>query len=379
MHEKNNIDKRIAIKEISLVERSIKEVPSSTVEGREVSSPRPHVLHKAMSFSSTSPTTWTESLLLESEEWPSVAEYTYDHFAVSDAIAWLMGHHLKSIIVIFVLLFAVLVLFFAILFFFDRESVVAPHSRVPSFGDCCWLSLQTFTTIGYGSLSPYSTYTHVICAMNSFLGILYTAVLTSVFMAHLMTPKAHWKISDVLCIHRDEEGRLLLKGRTVFAPGKIYYDMEVVMQIILIKRNHDTSIKNTVLGDCRMETPKSIFTGCSWEFTHLIDETSPLYPHVSNDVKTLTDIKEIYIKMQGKDPNLQSLATLAKRYDPLAVMMNEEFENMVQSRETNSKSFKRRITEKIAGLFLWKEKRAESSIVLNASKLSDTKPTVLDS
>ena len=83
--------------------------------------------------------------------------------------------------------------------------------------------------------------------------------------------------------------------------------------------------------------------------------------------------------MQGKDPNLQSLATLAKRYDPLAVMMNEEFENMVQSRETNSKSFKRRITEKIAGLFLWKGKRAESSIVLNASKLSDTKPTVLDS
>ena len=151
------------------------------------------------------------------------------------------------------------------------------------------------------------------------------------------------------------------------------------MQVILIKRNHDGSIKNTVLGDCRMETPKSIFTGCSWEFTHLIDENSPLSSHVSGDVKTLTDIKEIYVKMQGKDPNLQSLATSAKRYDPLAITMNEDFENMIQSREANSKSFKRRITERFAGLLLWKDKKAESPIILNASKLSDTRPMVLDS
>jgi inward rectifier potassium channel len=293
--------------------------------------------------------------------WPEVEEYSFDHFAVSDGIAWLMGHSLKNILAIFVGLFVGLILGFGVLFYFDRGGVSGPREYA-SFADCVWLSLQTFTTIGYGVLSPRSFYTHVLTAVNSFLGILYTAVLTSVFMAHLMTPKAHWKVSDVMVLHRDLDDptrrRVVLEGRIVLAPGRIYYDMEARMQLQYYSRHlhgpKKGEIKGALTRDLKLASGSVIVRGSMWFFQHVVDEQSPLYDKIAGDLESVTDLRSITLKVQGKDPRLQSLATVAKIFEPDSIILNDEFQDLVEKR-TND--------------------RKEERNVVVASKLSLTKKT----
>jgi inward rectifier potassium channel len=272
------------------------------------------------------------------DAFPEVEDYPFDSFEVSDAVAWVMGKSLLSILGISLVLFALSVFFFGLLFAVDLDGIHTPTGERADLMECTWLSVHTFTTIGYGALYPKSTYTHLVATANSFAGILYTAVLTSVFMAHLMTPKAHWKLSDVLVIHRDEDGRIVLEGRMVFAPDRIYLDMQAHMQVTAFIRHsigspQGNSIKGTITKDCKLDTPTVLIRDRMWSIMHVIDQDSPLYSHVPANLSNLQDVCDITVKVEGKDPRLQSLATSAKIYNSYdGILMKEEFQELVVSR-----------------------------------------------
>ena len=91
-----------------------------------------------------------------------------------------------------------------------------------------------------------------------------------------------------------------------------------------------------------------------WFFQHVVDEQSPLYDKIAGDLESVTDLRSITLKVQGKDPRLQSLATVAKIFEPDSIILNDEFQDLVEKR-TND--------------------RKEERNVVVASKLSLTKKT----
>src|SRR5215203_1465433 len=50
------------------------------------------------------------------------------------------------------------------------------NARPGSFADDFWFSVQTFATIGYGNLSPGTTYAHLLVTVESFGGMLAVAL-----------------------------------------------------------------------------------------------------------------------------------------------------------------------------------------------------------
>lgn len=61
-------------------------------------------------------------------------------------------------------------------------------AREGNFADVFFFSVQTFSTIGYGYMAPTSNYVHMISLVESFVGIVFTAVVTGSLFAKLSKP-----------------------------------------------------------------------------------------------------------------------------------------------------------------------------------------------
>ena len=257
--------------------------------------------------------------------------YHFDKFAVSDAIGFLMSHSLGKILLFFFISFVGVIGIFGLLLSITPDGIVTPHGGDANKLECCWLSLQTFTTIGYGSLSPKKRWAHFVVSADAFVGQLYVAVLTTVFLAHLMTPHAHWKVSDVVCVYQNTNGQFVLEARFLIAPGKVYYDVETFMQVEMNDSVTDPDQEvssGTIVMDLHVEHEFALIrTGIS-SIKHIIDERSPLKYLVDNGITSLENLSTICVKVSCKDPRLQSMASSAKQFDPDAIVMNEHFAEM---------------------------------------------------
>ena len=86
-----------------------------------------------------------------------------------------------------------LVLFFAMLVYVEPGGAGVDDSldRELSFGLVCTFSLQTLSTIGYGSLSPSSAWVDTLVAIESVVGLFYVTLATGLLFARVSRPIVH--------------------------------------------------------------------------------------------------------------------------------------------------------------------------------------------
>ncbi|MFK7801637.1 MAG: ion channel [Anaerolineae bacterium] len=92
---------------------------------------------------------------------------------------------------------------------------VGPDSVVNSNGTWAegfYFSVQTFSTIGYGSMSPNSTWAHALVTLESFIGLVAVALGTGLIFAKFSRPSARINFSNTMVIHK-RNGILTLNFR----------------------------------------------------------------------------------------------------------------------------------------------------------------------
>jgi len=151
----------------------------------------------------------------------------------------------------------------------------AQVTHATGFLDLFWFSVQTMATIGYGYLSPADQLANAIVTVESFFGILYTAVITGVIFARFSTPRARVLFSKVAIIS-DHDGRRSLMFRManerstaiVEATARAYLVRdETLANGESIRRIHDLSLRRNTSPVFNM----------SFLVVHPIDDRSPLY------------------------------------------------------------------------------------------------------
>ena len=70
-----------------------------------------------------------------------------------------------------------------------------------SFWDAFWFSVQTLSTIGYGSMSPTGWLTNAVATVESFIGLVVVAVGTGLMFAKFSRPTARVAFSDSVIVH----------------------------------------------------------------------------------------------------------------------------------------------------------------------------------
>jgi inward rectifier potassium channel len=198
----------------------------------------------------------------------------------------------------FVVYLAMNLIFASILWFGDAQILNAG----PSFADRFFFSVQTMATIGYGNLAPGDLLAHGVVTLESFVGVVYTAVVTGVFFAKFSTPSARVAFSRS-CVVADIEGVPTLMFRCANARNTALVEATVT---VTLTRNEVLEDGERVrrLYDLELRRNTSPMFALSWTVMHPIVPGSPL--HGRSPAQVEAENVAILCTMTGIDDSLAS-------------------------------------------------------------------------
>lgn len=170
--------------------------------------------------------------------------------------------------------FAFLVLngIFAALYVLEPGSIAnaRPHSIVDAF----FFSVQTMSTIGYGALSPGSTWGNAIVTLEAATGMVCVAVMTGLVFAKLSRPRSGIMFSRNLLL-TSMNGKRVLMLRAANTRGNEVMDASVTLSVLMDEvtpeGHHFRRVRDLSL--VRSRTPVFML---SWTIMHEVDTDSPL-------------------------------------------------------------------------------------------------------
>lgn len=161
------------------------------------------------------------------------------------------------------------------------------------FMSAFFFSAQTFTTVGYGHISPSGIATNLLASIQALLGFMALAIGTGVLFGRFSRPVARVAFSDRMVV-APYQSDMSLQFR--IANRRSNNLLEVVATVILstVEPSGDTLVrKYTYLA---LERDVVQFLPLTWTVVHVIDENSPLWGKGPDDlaqkkVEFLVDIK----------------------------------------------------------------------------------------
>jgi inward rectifier potassium channel len=175
----------------------------------------------------------------------------------------------------------------------DHLNGIEKGSDWHNYIECFFFSFQTFTTVGYGHVSPSGTLTSSVAAFESFLGVLTLALAAGVFYGRFSKPKSFLKFSDIALIAPYKTGAALM-FRTVAYKNNQLTDAEVKLLIAMkVKRNGEE--KNEFYS-MDVEFSKINSLVLNWTIVHPINENSPIYGMSLEELKDVSAEVLVYLK-----------------------------------------------------------------------------------
>jgi inward rectifier potassium channel len=172
------------------------------------------------------------------------------------------------------LLFAAVYLLSNLVFAFAYWATGCKVVNADGFHDLYWFSVQTMATIGYGYLAPASDVANAIVTIESFWGIVLTALVTGLFFARFSTPKARVIFSKV-AILGEHDGKRMLMFR--MANERATAIVEATVRAYLV-RNEKLANGETMrrVYDLTLRRNTSPVFALTFLATHTVDAASPL-------------------------------------------------------------------------------------------------------
>ncbi len=178
----------------------------------------------------------------------------------------------RSFFAVAVLAYSGMHLVFAALFAAEDGSI--GHSD-GSYLSAYFFSVQTMMTIGYGGMTPETTWANVVVTIEAFIGLLFTAMLTGLVLAKFTRPSAAVLFSEVavVCVH---EGKPTLMIRMANARGNRIVEASVSMTAAVTGKTKEGETFRK-LHDLALVRQKSPIFSVSFTAMHVIDASSPLH------------------------------------------------------------------------------------------------------
>jgi inward rectifier potassium channel len=148
-------------------------------------------------------------------------------------------------------------------------------SGARGFKQLFFFSVQTLSTIGYGTMSPRTTYAHVLVTFQAFAGTLFVAIVTGLVFAKFSRPTARvmWSKNAVII---ERNGKRQLQ----FRMGNERANQIVEAQLRVAVARMETSPDGERMRrfyDLKLLRDRNVIFVLTWTATHEIDEASPLY------------------------------------------------------------------------------------------------------
>lgn len=213
---------------------------------------------------------------------------------------------------------------FAIAYLLGGDCIIG--AKPGSFWDMFFFSVQTLSSIGYGVMSPATTYAHIVATIEAMIGILSIALMTGLAFARFAKPTAQVTFSDVAVVTlQDRVPTLMFRvmnqrfNRILEAEIRVYFSRdETTAEGHFIRRFYELQL-------LRKHTPAFALP---WTVMHAIDTNSPLYALTSED---LARAKSTFVaSLTGIDETVSQNIHARHTYGADRLLWNHRFADMIR-------------------------------------------------
>ncbi|NBB72886.1 MAG: hypothetical protein GVY35_04310 [Bacteroidetes bacterium] len=188
-----------------------------------------------------------------------------------------------------------------------------------------FFSVQTFTSVGYGALSPEGLLANGVATVDAFAGLLFFALVAGLVFARFAQPQPQIAFSEqaVIAPYRDHaalEFRIANQRQ-----GQL---IEVEAKVVLRLTLHQGDVRRARFYQLPLERDKVSFFPLHWTVVHPIDEASPLHGFTDEDLRATE--AEILIQLTAIDEtSSQGVHTRSSyRYDE--IVTGAQFQGLLE-------------------------------------------------
>lgn len=252
----------------------------------------------------------------------------YSWFHSMLALSWL---HFYLVIIGFYIAVNLLFAFVYYIIGVDQLAGLQTNTESQKFAEAFFFSAQTFTTVGYGRISPTGITTSAIAAFQALAGLLSFAVATGLVYARFSKPTAYLKFSENGVIAPFKNGSALMIR---VAPFKNTTLTEAETQITLAIRVEENGKSANRFYPLDLELTKVNALTLSWTIVHPITESSPLFNFTEQDFKNVKG--EIMVFIKAFDDMFSNTVVARSSYTFSEIVYGAKYLPMYHRDESNS-------------------------------------------
>ncbi len=213
------------------------------------------------------------------------------------------------------------------------DGIPMTDSNWAKFGQTYFFSAQTFTTVGYGHISPVGFLTSLLAAAEALIGLLSFAIATGLFFGRFSKPTAFLKFShNALIAPYGGITGLMIR----MSPFKNTNFTDAEAKMTLGMSVEENGVKVNKFYSLELELAKINALTLSWTLVHPITEESPLYGFAKDDFLNVTG--EIFVYVKTFDDMFSNTVATRTSYTFDEVVYGARFKPMYQRSGDNTKT-----------------------------------------
>lgn len=213
------------------------------------------------------------------------------------------------------------------------DGIEQSQSVLTQFGQAYFFSAQTFTTVGYGHISPTGFLASALSSAEALIGLLSFAIATGLFFGRFSKPTAFLKFSHHALISPYDENKALMIR---LAPFKNTNFTDAKAKVTLGMSLEENGLKTNKFYSLALELDQINALSLSWTLVHPITEKSPLYNFTEEDFNKTHG--EILVFITTFDDMFSNTVAARTSYTFNEIIYGAKFETMYNRSKDNSKT-----------------------------------------